>query len=452
MQKLMGGSGDDLKAYRLSPGMMRYIVSDDPRGGYQVGRRFVNRSIAATVTSREGNTRADASTYLSPDFPQDAEIGKGDDGLPKLIGRRMEKEMGDYEQIDLFAATAERYRIAKPPIRLIEFFAGIGAQAKSLEALGARFEHWRVSEWSIHSIIAYNAIHIQDWSDHTEGLSYDEVLDRLDGVSSDYNKPMTRKELKGRGEQWARRLYSSMVAIHDLKPNVMTVHAEDLGIEPEREREHCYVLTYSFPCQDLSNAGQQKGMGRGSGTRSGLLWEVERVIKECAEKGCRPDVLIMENVPGVIGERNKDAFSDWVNQLRILGYSSFHKVMNAKDYGIPQNRKRCFMVSILGDYGFDFPPRMRLKYRLKDFIEKEVDGSYYLSEEIVRMFREHTERQKAKGNGFEFKPTDGDCVGGDDHDQRGTEDGRQLHRREGELLPERPRRVEDSGGEGSPRR
>lgn len=315
--------------------------------------------------------------------------------------------MGEYEQIDLFAATADRYAIRKP-IRLIEFFAGIGAQAKALEALGADFEHWRTAEWSIHSIIAYNAIHIQDWEDHSEGLTYDEVLDRITGVSSDYNKPMTRKELKGRGEQWARRLYSSMVAIHDIKPNVMDVHAGDLGIEPEEGREHCYVLTYSFPCQDLSNAGLMKGMERGSGTRSGLLWEVERIIKECAERHCRPNVLIMENVPGVIGEQNKSAFSDWENQLRRLGYSNYHRILNAKDYAIPQNRRRCFMVSILGDYGFEFPPRMPLKYRLKDYIEDDVDESYYLSEEIVRMFRKRTYEQKSKGNGFGFKTTKGE--------------------------------------------
>jgi DNA (cytosine-5)-methyltransferase 1 len=153
-------------------------------------------------------------------------------------------------------------------------------------------------------------------------------------------------------------------------------------------------------------------MERGSGTRSGLLWEVERIIKECAERHCRPNVLIMENVPGVIGEQNKSAFSDWENQLRRLGYSNYHRILNAKDYAIPQNRRRCFMVSILGDYGFEFPPRMPLKYRLKDYIEDEVDESYYLSEEIVRMFRKHTEEQIAKGNGFRFEPTKGEGAAG----------------------------------------
>lgn len=277
-----------LGGYLLSEEMRRYIVSEDPNGGYQFKKGYLNPRIGLAITTREGSTRSDASTYLSHDCGEDSIIARGENGLPKVIGRiERSHEMEEYEQIDLFAATADRYAIKKP-IRLIEFFAGIGAQAKALEALGADFEHWRTAEWSIHSIIAYNAIHVGDWEDHTEGMTYDEVLDRITGVSSDYNKPMTRKELKGRGEEWARRLYSSMVAIHDLKPNVMDVHADDLGIEPEEGREHCYVLTYSFPCQDLSNAGLMKGMERGSGTRSGLLWEVERIIKECAERHCRP--------------------------------------------------------------------------------------------------------------------------------------------------------------------
>lgn len=121
-------------------------------------------------------------------------------------------------------------------IRLIELFCGIGAQAKAMEILNADFEHWRTCEWSIHSIIAYNAIHIKDFSDHSSGMTYEEVLNAIVGVSSDYNKPMTVAELKRRGEPWARRIYSSMVAIHDLKPDVNQLHASDLDIR-ERERE-----------------------------------------------------------------------------------------------------------------------------------------------------------------------------------------------------------------------
>ncbi len=309
--------------------------------------------------------------------------------------------MEEYTQMNLFEAMYEKPTLPKH-VRLIEFFAGIGAQSKALEVLGADFEHWRTAEWSIHSIIAYNAIHIKDFSDHSEGLTYEQVLDAIEGVSADYNKPMTRKELERRGEAWARRIYSSMQAIHDYHPNVCDVHAKDLGIV---DREHnTYVLTYSFPCQDLSNAGQMKGMEKGSGTRSGLLWEVERILNECRELDCLPQVLLMENVPGVCGSSNVKPWGDWLNALHALGYTSYPKIINAKDYGIPQNRVRCFMVSVLGEASYTFPRRFKLRYRLKDFIKKKVDKKYYLSDELVKGFQEYNERQKDKGLGFKFEP------------------------------------------------
>lgn len=174
------------------------------------------------------------------------------------------------------------------------------------------------------------------------------------------------------------------------------------------EREsHTYILTYSFPCQDLSNAGLMQGMEKGSGSRSGLLWEVERILLECKGLDCLPQVLVMENVPGVIGANNLEPFNQWLNALERMGYTNYYKILNASDYGIPQNRRRCFMVSILGQYSFSFPKKVKLRYFIKDFIEKKVDETYYLSDEIVSMFERHSEEQRNKGNGFEFKPTDG---------------------------------------------
>lgn len=307
-------------------------------------------------------------------------------------------------QMNLFEATYEKPILPKH-IRLIEFFAGIGSQAKALEILGADFEHWRVSEWSIHSIIAYDAIHFGDFSDKTGDMTYEEVLSYIKGVSADYNQPMDEKQLRKKGESWARRICSAMQTIHDFKPNVCDVHAEDLGIR-ERER-NTYILTYSFPCQDLSSAGLQKGMSKGSGTRSGLLWEVERILNECKSTDCLPQVLIMENVPAVCGSANLEPWNDWLDALEGLGYTNYHKIINAKDFGIPQNRKRCFMVSVLGNFSFSFPKKQRLEYRLKDFIKKDVDGSYYLSDKLVESFKEYTVRNKEKGNGFGFKPKDG---------------------------------------------
>ena len=118
-------------------------------------------------------------------------------------------------------------------------------------------------------------------------------------------------------------------------------------------------------------------MDRDSGTRSGLLWEVERLLLECKEK---PQILIMENVKEVLSAKG---WREWVSFLEKLGYSNYAEVLNSAHYGIPQHRERCFMVSILGDYNYKFPKRMKLKDRLKDFLEKEVDEKYYLSDKMI---------------------------------------------------------------------
>jgi DNA-cytosine methyltransferase len=138
-------------------------------------------------------------------------------------------------------------------------------------------------------------------------------------------------------------------------------------------------LTYSFPCQDLSKAGLRKGMSDKT-TRSGLLWEVERILSECKEL---PQVLLMENVPDVIGNRFISDFQRWEERLRELGYSNHTEILNSKDFGIPQNRERAFMVSILGSSLYRFPQKQPLKLRLKDMLEKEVDEKYYLTTEKI---------------------------------------------------------------------
>lgn len=119
-------------------------------------------------------------------------------------------------------------------------------------------------------------------------------------------------------------------------------------------------------------------MERDSGTRSGLLWEVERLLKETKEL---PDVLIMENVPQVL---KANGWYEWCEFLENLGYNNYAEVINAKRFGIPQNRERCFMVSILGDYSYNFPKGFELKYRLKDLLEENVDEKYYLSEKTIQ--------------------------------------------------------------------
>jgi DNA (cytosine-5)-methyltransferase 1 len=145
----------------------------------------------------------------------------------------------------------------------------------------------------------------------------------------------------------------------------------------------------------LSNAGKGLGMEKGSGTRSGLLWEVERLLDECKEL---PQVLLMENVPAVVGKKNKEVFSMWTDKLESLGYKNQWKILNAKDFGIPQNRERCFMVSILGDYFYEFPKTIPLTLRLKDMLETTVEEKYYLSDSMLDYIVSKDDKYKVNEN------------------------------------------------------
>ena len=283
--------------------------------------------------------------------------------------------MGDFVQtFNIFDFDKERKKITKP-IRLIELFSGIGAQAKALEKLGVPFEHWKTCEWAVNSIKSYNAIHIKDFTDYSKDLTKEQLIEYLDGnISTNYNEPCN---VKRQNEKWLRDVYNNCIATHNLM-NIMKVKGSDLEIKDRDKYE--YIMTYSFPCQDLSLAGLRQGMATSQadgGTRSGLLWEVERILDELTE---RPQILLMENVPEVIGAGNVDYFIKWTNKLESLGYSNYFEILNAKDYGIPQNRRRCFMISILGEFAYDFPLKLKLKHRLKDFLETNVDEKYYLDD------------------------------------------------------------------------
>ena len=232
------------------------------------------------------------------------------------------------QQINIFEELYGQYKIPKnKTIMLIELFAGIGAQAKALENLGVEFEKYRIVEFDPKAVQSYNAIHKTNF----------EAMD------------------------------------------ITKVHAEDLAIR-DRDRNE-YIMCYSFPCQDLSLAGKGRGMTKGSQTRSGLLWEVERILNECGNE--LPQILLMENVPQVIGKKNIEDFKKWELFLESKGYSNYIKCLNSKNYGIPQNRNRCFMVSILGNAYYEFPRKTKLKLTLEDMLEQDVDQKYFLSSKQV---------------------------------------------------------------------
>lgn len=132
------------------------------------------------------------------------------------------------------------------------------------------------------------------------------------------------------------------------------------------------LFTYSFPCTDISIAGQQKGLEEGSGTRSGLLWECKKAIELK-----RPKYLLMENVKALIQKKFLPYLHKWHSFLTEMGYTNFTQILNSKNFGVPQNRERVFMVSILGDAWFDFPKPFQSDKKLKDLLDENVDDRYY---------------------------------------------------------------------------
>ena len=190
---------------------------------------------------------------------------------------------------------------------------------------------------------------------------------------------MSLKQIKSKNEEWLRTVYNNIIATKNTV-DITQTKASDLEIVDTDKYE--YIMTYSFPCQDLSLAGLGKGMARDSGTRSGMLWQVERILDECFEL---PQILLMENVPEVKGTNNVKYFNEWQNKLESLGYKNYHQNLIATDYGIPQTRNRTFMISILGNYSYTFPNPIPLKLKLKDMLESNVDKKYYLSDKFIKM-------------------------------------------------------------------
>lgn len=207
------------------------------------------------------------------------------------------------------------------PLRLVELFAGIGSQTQALTNIGIAHKVVAISEIDKYAIQSYEAMH---------------------GTANNLGDIRKIEEL------------------------------------PDAD-----LWTYSFPCQDISVAG--KGAGIKEGTRSGLLFEVERLLRVASEKGTLPKYLLLENVKNLVSKKFKTDFDKWLDFLAELGYTNYWKVLNAKDYGIPQNRERVFCVSIRGEHKpFVFPKPKELTIRLRDMIDEMVEEKFYLKENTIR--------------------------------------------------------------------
>lgn len=235
-------------------------------------------------------------------------------------------------------------------MRYLSLFSGIGAFEKALKRLGIDYELVGFSEIDKYAIKSYCAVHGVD-----ESLNLGDI---------------------------------SKINLDKLPNNI------DL-------------ITHGSPCQDFSIAGRLAGGDKGSGTRSSLMWctvDIVEVVK--------PKYVVWENVKNLLSSKNRHNFDSYLEIMDKLGYNSYYKVLNSKHYGIPQNRERVFTVSIRKDLGknYEFPPEIELTKKLKDVLEASVDKKYYLSDKLIAGLIANTERQKAKGNGFAFETTDGDCV------------------------------------------
>lgn len=206
-----------------------------------------------------------------------------------------------------------------------ELFAGIGAFRKALIRLGIPHEIVGISEIDKYAIKSYNAI-------YGETRNYGDIskVERLD---------------------------------------------------------YADLWTYGFPCQDISLAGQLKGIVKGE-TRSGLLYEVQRLLAQAQSDDALPKYLIMENVKNLVGKKFRPDFEGWLEWLDELGYNNYWKVLNAVDYGIPQNRERVFCISIRKDIdtGYTFPSPVESDTVLMDKLEpvEDIDEKYFLSSECVK--------------------------------------------------------------------
>ena len=262
---------------------------------------------------------------------------------------------------------------------MIELFSGIGAQIKGINNTGL-FNTTVIATADIEkdAIVSYSAIHngltveqIKSYKNYpTEEDMRNELLSK--NIGYDFKKntnPIARMKGEKLKKYWlAMKLSNNLGDISKIK-----------------ELPLADFWTYSFPCQDISVAGKQAGIIKGE-TRSGLLYEVERLLEKAKKNDTLPRYLLLENVKNLVGKQFIDKFNAWIQRLDELGYNTYWKVVNAKECGIAQNRERTFAISIRKDidnFKFEFMKPFDSGLRLRDFLEDNVDEKYYISNNRV---------------------------------------------------------------------
>ena len=286
---------------------------------------------------------------------------------------------------------------------MIELFSGIGAQIRGIENTNL----WdctvvNTSDIDKDAMVSYAAIHcgltpelIDTYANYPSEEEMAKVLtERNIGFDFKKNAPYDWYKLAKRKGNEINKYYLACVL------------SKNLGdISSIKNLDYADFWTYSFPCQDISVAGKQAGIEKGK-TRSGLLYEVERLLETAVNNGNQPKYLLLENVKNLVGKKFKPQFDEWISRLDELGYNTYWQVVNGKDCGIPQNRERCFAISIRKDIDsikFGFAKCFDNGLRLKDLLEENVDEKYFLKT-LGNFFMNHSLECEKNGNGFRFKP------------------------------------------------
>lgn len=290
-------------------------------------------------------------------------------------------------------------------ITVNELFSGIGAQVSALERLGIPCEIKHTSDIDHNAVLAYASIHCglteELINTYTEYPTREEMARQLTEINLGYDFQ------KNKPYNWYRFVNSKSKELE--KYWLANKLSRNLGdISKLEHLDYADFWTYSFPCTDISVAGKQEGIKQGQ-TRSGLLYEVQRLLEKADKMLALPKYLMLENVKNLVGKKFKPQFDEWVAWLDELGYNTYWRVLNAKDYGVPQNRERVFAISIrkdIDDGKFELPQPFDNGVRLKDVLEDNVDEKYYLTDTMIRGFIKHNENHTAKGTGFIWKPRD----------------------------------------------
>lgn len=264
-------------------------------------------------------------------------------------------------------------------LRMVETFSGIGAQAKALSNIKCDFDILNTADWDINAIIAYDIIHNkeQDLSDY-EYKNREELLAKIMPLtlSTDGKKPATKEALKRLNINVLRRLCAAI----DRSKNLISV----TDIKGRDLPDEMNILTYSFPCQDLSIAhawhgSDTGGIDRNANNRSSMLWQIERVLKERKEENLQlPRFLLMENVRNITSKQHEKNFKEWQKSLEDLGYYNHIYKLNAKDFGMPQNRVRVYMLSFLVE------DNLELKNNIRNYINSHNLEDIRYTREIIR--------------------------------------------------------------------